>query len=88
MGREKPVADEAAFELVLISALSPLLGRHTARHAIKLARQKLGADRCLEPEQAKDVARFLEPMLRTLVGRATAASVCANIARSKEGRSE
>jgi hypothetical protein len=65
----------------VLAVLEPLLGRFTARKALELAAEQ--CERTLEGLGAGDVAcvcERLHPMLRTLLGAATASEVLAAIA--------
>lgn len=57
----------------IIATLSPALGPHTATRALHLAAQKLGREPAsLDASHAPELRARLEPMLKTLVGRAVA----------------
>lgn len=61
---------------MIIQVLEPLLGPHTARHALKVACARVGsAPEALKRSEAAAVAGELTPMLRTLLGRAAAERV-------------
>lgn len=73
--------DEQVSQHVL-DVLEPLLGRFTARKAMELAAQQCGATPAtLGAADIGCVCERLHPMLRTLVGAATATEVLAAIVR-------
>jgi hypothetical protein len=78
------MTDERVSQHVL-EVLEPLLGRFTARKAVELATQQCGATvETLVPADVPCVCERLHPMLRTLVGAATATEVLEAIARPFE----
>jgi hypothetical protein len=65
----------------MMRALDPLLGRFTARQAVMLAASQCGAEiETLGPESLERACEHLRPMLRTLLGAATAREVLDAIA--------
>lgn len=66
----------------LLERLTPLLGQHTARRALKLACDRAGrAEGTLQAGDSSAVVALLGPMLRTLVGNQTAQAVLQDISR-------
>lgn len=64
----------------ITAQLEPLLGPHTAARALALACEKLGmTPDSIELGDVTDLTAELVPMLRTLLGRAAAERVKANI---------
>jgi hypothetical protein len=77
-----PTRPESAVARHVLEVLDPLVGRFTARKATELVAQQCGATLdSLRPQDVPDLCDRLRPMLRTLLGKATAESVLANIAR-------
>jgi hypothetical protein len=70
-----PPPPEAAVRL-----LEPLIGKMTARKAVELA--------CRSGEDLTSVVEGLRPMLRTLLGSATAEHVLAQLAAPRGGKEE
>jgi hypothetical protein len=65
----------------VLGVLEPLLGRFTARKALELAADQCGGNvESLEPAAIACICERLHPMLRTLVGAATASEVLDAIA--------
>jgi hypothetical protein len=65
----------------VLAVLEPLLGRFTARKALELAAEQCDSTlEALAPADIDCVCARLQPMLRTLVGAATASEVLEAIA--------
>jgi hypothetical protein len=82
------VEEQAASELArhMMSVLDPFLGRFTARQAVALAASQCGATlETLAPDSLQAACAQLRPMLRTLLGAATAREVLDAIARPYRG---
>jgi hypothetical protein len=81
-----PAADDEGFGAHLVACLEPILGPHTSRHAIKLAATQLDLmPEALRWQHAGAVAQTLAPLLRTLIGRASADAVRAKILEREAG---
>jgi hypothetical protein len=82
------VEEQGASELArhMMSVLDPLLGRFTARQAVMLAASQCGVElETLGPESLERACEQLRPMLRTLLGAATAREVLEAIAAPYRG---
>lgn len=72
----------------MLTALTPLLGRHTARRALVMVCKRAQKDvHTLAPEDLPIAYRTLRPMLRTLIGKEVTVRVLSDLGAPNAGDS-